>query len=105
MGEIKRKIGHFWTKVGYALFPAIQRDHTRLFGEMFELIGRAEAAERERSELIAKIAEKATHSPAAAKSKMSGAQLRRMNEKYNAQVARKQEPKSVSEILKEQANG
>ena len=37
--------------------------------------------------------------------RMSGAALRRMNEKYNAQVAREQEPKSVSEILKEQVNG
>lgn len=39
------------------------------------------------------------------KPKFSGAQLRVMNDKYNAQVAREQEPKSVSEILKEQENG
>ena len=70
-----------------------------------ELWCKLNTANAECAKLMTAIVQRATHAAAIPKSKISGAQLRRMNEKYNALVAQEQEPKSVSEILKEQANG
>lgn len=58
-------------------------------------------ANKQHAELLGRIQVKA-QAIKPSQQKVSGAQLRVINDRYNAQVSREQEPRSNSEILKEQ---